>query len=92
MELATNVDLTRWLIATGVLIIMLGAFALLLFKLRNPAAQGGSRQLKRLETLPLGARHRLHLVQDGEQEHLILIGPQTETILQTRKPKGRVTK
>jgi flagellar biogenesis protein FliO len=89
MELATNVDLTRWLVATGVLVVMLGAFALLLFKLRNPAGQAGLRQLKLLETLPLGTRHRLHLVQDGEQEHLILIGPQTETLLQTRKTKAK---
>ncbi len=46
-----------------------------------PAAVGRKRRLAVSESLPLDARRRLMIVRCDDREHLIILGAQTETIV-----------
>ncbi len=47
------------------------------------ARNGGSRRLKVVEFLPLDHRRRLVLVRRDNREHLLMLGPQGETVVET---------
>lgn len=40
------------------------------------------RRLKIIETLPLSARHRLVLIKRDDTEHLVILGPAGETVVE----------
>lgn len=44
---------------------------------------GTPRRLAVKEVLALDARHRLVLIERDDQEHLVLIGPQSELVIET---------
>lgn len=46
-------------------------------------AGGGKRRLKVVEFLSLDHRRRLVLVRRDDREHLLLLGPQSETVVET---------
>ncbi len=48
-----------------------------------PAVAGRKRRLAIAETLPLDARRRLMIVRCDDREHLIILGAQSETIVDT---------
>ncbi len=48
----------------------------------KPSAE---RQLHIIESLHLDARRKLVLVEDGEREHLVLLGTTQETLVESRK-------
>ncbi|HVJ35568.1 MAG TPA: flagellar biosynthetic protein FliO [Terriglobia bacterium] len=68
------------------LVLVLGLLALAAFFLRRSGIGpklGRGRRLSAVETLPLGPRHRLVLVRRDEVEHLILIGPQGDVVVES---------
>jgi flagellar protein FliO/FliZ len=46
------------------------------------------RRLKIVEFLPIDHRRRLVLVRRDDREHLLLLGPQGETVVETNIPAG----
>ena len=77
----SDINLTRWVIGTLVLFLLLGGFSLVLAKFKHDKSEGLPRRIKRLEILNLTPRHQLHLVQHNGTEHLILTGPQGDTVI-----------
>lgn len=69
------------------LLLVLGLIAILAWLLRRfglgGAMRGGSqRRLQVVETTPLGPRHRLILVRRDRVEHLLLLGPQGDVVVE----------
>lgn len=48
----------------------------------------GKRRLKVVEFMPIDHRRRLVLVRRDDREHLLLLGPQGETVVETNIPAG----
>jgi len=77
-------DPARFVETVGALAAVLGLLAALALGLRLWRQRAGalpSRRLALVETLALDARHRLVRVQDGEREHLLVLGPATPLAL-----------
>lgn len=71
------------------LLLVLGLLALAAFLLRRSGLApklSRSRRLALLESLPLGPRHRLMLIRRDEVEHLLLLGPQGDVVVESRIP------
>lgn len=51
-------------------------------------SNAGKRRLKIVEYMPLDHRRRLVLVQRDDREHLLLLGPQSETVVETGIPSA----
>lgn len=86
-------DIMRLLVSLGFVIALMGGLAFVLKRLgfagSLPQAQGQKR-LKVLETLPLDARRRLMIVQCDDQEHLVLLGANGETVVKVDlRPTGK---
>lgn len=81
------------LIAALVFVVsLMGGLALVLKKLglsgAVPAMAGKEKRLKIIEVLPLDARRKMVIVQRDEVQHLILLGGNHETVIETGiKPK-----
>jgi len=44
---------------------------------------GGRRRLALVETLPIDAKRRVVIIRRDEVEHLLLLGPDTDTVIET---------
>ncbi len=79
-------ELLRLLLALGVVLCLMGGLAFALKKLgfsQNPAMKSGDkRRLKVLESLPLDARRRVVILQCDKDEHLVILNPNGETVVQ----------
>jgi flagellar protein FliO/FliZ len=69
------------------LLLVLGLIAILAWLLRRfglgGAIRGGAqRRVQVVETTPLGPRHRLVLVRRDRVEHLLLLGPQGDVVVE----------
>jgi flagellar protein FliO/FliZ len=67
------------------LVLVLGLLALAAFLLRRTGLApklGRGRRLSMVEALPLGPRHRLVLVRRDDVEHLLLMGPQGDLVVE----------
>jgi flagellar protein FliO/FliZ len=53
---------------------------------------GHNRRLKIIETLPVGAKHKAVLIQRDDRQHLILLGANSDTVIETniKPPKIEV--
>lgn len=74
------------------LIFVLGLIGLAAYLLRRfgpggavqaRARRGGARRLSLIDTLPLDPRRRLVLVRRDGREHLLLLGAQNDTVVET---------
>lgn len=63
-------------------LILLLAWALRRFGLGGMARPGGKRRLHIIETVAAGPRHRLILVRRDQTEHLLLLGPTGDIIVE----------
>jgi flagellar protein FliO/FliZ len=86
-----TVEPLRILLSFGLVISLIGMCALGLrwFAKRNPkwlAPSAGRIQI--METRMLDARRKLILIKRDEQEHLILISPQGELLIESVKDKN----
>jgi flagellar protein FliO/FliZ len=73
------------------LVLVLGLLALAAFLLRRSGLgpkMSRSRRLAALESLPLGPRHRLLLIRRDDVEHLLLLGPQGDVVVEANIPAG----
>jgi len=79
-------DLVRLLLALAIVVALMGGLAMLLKRLglsgAAPQEAGGGR-LKVLEKLPLDARRQLVLLSKDEEEHLVILSANGETVIHT---------
>lgn len=85
-------DLMLSLKAVAAFAFVMGLMYLLSYALRRfgIAGQGmltgAKRRLRVVEYLPLDAKHRLVLIRRDQKEHLIVLGPAGETVVETNIP------
>lgn len=77
MDLATDINLTRWVVSFLSLLVLLGGLALVARKLqmRNIRFKPGEKRLCVADSIMLDARHRLFIIKCDNKEHLIITGP-----------------
>lgn len=81
-------ELLRMIAALLFVLGLMGGFALLLKKLGlsgnvDTATLKKDRRLKVVEALPLDSRRRLVLLQRDDVQHLVILGPNEETVIET---------
>ncbi len=82
-------DLTQYVRFFAALVFVLslmGGLALLMKKLGLGGAQvpvGNRKRLKITEVLPLDSRRRAVILRRDETEHLVILGPNGETVVET---------
>lgn len=87
-------ELVRVIAALAFIIALMGGLSMLLkhFGLvEGRVVRGKEPRLKVLETLPLDGRRRLCLLQCDEKQHLVILGPNGETVLDSdvKPPKAK---
>lgn len=81
MELAAIV---KFVSALLFVLALMGGLVLVLRKFSGqPVAGMGRRRLKILEILPLDARRRAVLLRCDDREHLVILGPNSETVVES---------
>lgn len=83
----------RFILALIFVLALIGVFAMLArrFGLGYPAAAMKGRADRRLsvvEVAPLDGRRRLVLVRRDDVEHLLVVGPTSEVVIETGIPAG----
>ena len=79
-------DIIRYFGALALVLALVGAAAIAMRKYGGPQFVGSkTRRLAVVETLMLGSRHRLYLVRCDADEHLVVLGPQGATLVNTRQ-------
>ena len=79
----------RFMAALLFVLALMGGLWLVLKKLglAGPVVQTpGKRRLKVIESLSIDARRRLVLLQRDDRQHLVILGPTGETVLETQIP------
>ena len=75
----------RLLLALALVLALMGGLAYLLKRLglstNTPIKKGDNRRLSIVEALPLDARRRLVIVSCDDKEHLIILGANSETVV-----------
>ncbi len=93
MIISEDINMTQWVMGSGIVILLLVTLALGLRLFRYgslPTAK--TRRLKIVESMPLSAKHRMILVEDGKEEHVILLGPTQDLHLRHTPLKKKVSK
>lgn len=78
-------QLLRLLLALAFVLALMGGFAFILKKLGLSQATriAGEKRLKVVESLPLDARRRLAIIQRDDKQHLVILGINGETVVET---------
>ncbi len=82
-------DVVQLLKFGGALLLVLALMLGLSILMRRVNAGGGmgvpgaKRRLKIVETLPVGARHRAVLIKRDHVEHLVILGPTGDTVVES---------
>ena len=79
-------DYLRFIAALVFVLALMGllAFALRRLGLAGPALPAGrNRRLKLIEVLPLDSRRRAVLLERDKKQHLVILGPGGETVVET---------
>lgn len=83
-------DYARFILALIFVIALMGGLYLVLKHFAATGTFGGlrlsnTRRLKILEVLPIDSRHKAVLLSiDNNKEHLIILGPSSETLIETK--------
>ncbi len=84
-------QIIRLVLALAFVLALMGGLALLLKRFglsTGMASSSGEKRLKVVEALPLDARHRAILLQRDDKQHLVILGPNSETVVENDiKPK-----
>lgn len=82
-------DYLRFVMALTFVIGLMGGFYLILKKLNlgNLQPSNSKRRLRVIESLMLDSRHRAVLLQRDDKEHLVILSPTGETVVETRIEK-----
>lgn len=85
MELIEPAQFIKFFAALLFVIGLMGGLALLMRKFndRHSIVSPNKRRLKIKESLTLDARRRLLLIQRDEKEHLVILGANNETVIET---------
>jgi flagellar protein FliO/FliZ len=81
-------DYLKFLFALIFVLALMGGLAFVLKKLGlagDKLPGGDKRRLKVLESLPLDARRKVILLRKDDTEHLVILGPTGETVLDRTK-------
>jgi flagellar protein FliO/FliZ len=76
----------RLLAALGFVLALMGLLAFILKKIGIggiSAVPGTKKRLKIIEAMPLDARRRLVLIQRDNKQHLVILGANSETVVET---------
>lgn len=80
-------DIVRLFLALGFVLGLMAGLVYLLKRMGLAGAMGNipgkKARLKLLETLPLDARRRLVLIQRDDIQHLVILGANGETVVET---------
>ena len=79
-------QLARFAAALIFVLCLMGGLALVLRRIKDgqlPGTMGAKRRLKIVEILPLDARRRLVLLRRDSVEHLVILGTDGETVIET---------
>lgn len=80
-------QILRLVLALAFVLALMGGLAYVIKRLGlstgMAATNGGKRRLKIVEALPLDARHRAVILQRDDKEHLVILGPNGETVVET---------
>lgn len=86
-NLADTPSYLKLLASLTLVLGLMGGLAFVLKKLGLAGqvinAAGGQKRLKVVEALPLDARRRLVLLQRDDAQHLVILGPEGETVIET---------
>lgn len=82
------IDIARYLGALMLVLALLGFAGLAARRYGIPGIASGSatRRLAVVETLMIGPRHKIFLLRRDDREHLILVGPQGATVVESGVP------
>lgn len=80
-------EIIRFVGSFLIVLALMGGLALVLRKLGAmqgvPSKIGGNKRMKVIESLSLDYRRRLFLVQCDDRQHVIMLGPNGETMIDT---------
>ncbi len=84
MDIIETQQLLRFFAALVFVIALMGGLALLMRRIgsNHPLTAPHKRRLKIVETLPVDARRRLVLLKRDNKEHLVILGPNSETVIE----------
>ena len=86
MSWADLPQILRLIAAMVFVLALMGGLALVLKKLGlggHPNIPQKKRRLKLIESLPLDSRRRAVLMQRDDKQHLVILGPNSETVVET---------
>ncbi len=86
MDVIEPTQILKLIAALVFVIALMGGLSLIIRKLGladNMPTKIGQKRLNIIESQALDARRRLVLVQCDDQQHLVLLGPNGDTIVQT---------
>jgi flagellar protein FliO/FliZ len=85
MELIDPHQIMRLMAALALVLGLMGALSLAVkkFNKNNPLVPGGKRRLGIVEILHVDARRKLVLLRRDGNEHLVVLGPAGETVIET---------
>jgi flagellar protein FliO/FliZ len=94
------VGILKFVAALGFVLALMGGFALVLKKTgigQGTLAGRGGKRLKLVEILPLDARHKAVILQCDTAEHLLVLGPAGDMVVEsniadTKRSVSRETK
>ena len=86
MELISFSQIAQLLLALAFVVALMGGLALIVKKLglsHSAPVYKGKKRLKIVESQALDARRRLVLVQCDDKQHLVMLGINSDTVIQT---------
>ena len=86
MDIITGTQLIRFLAALILVVGMMLGLGLIMRRVQHGKGMGGlgsKRRLRITEILPLDSRHRAILLRRDDREHLVILGPTGETVVES---------
>lgn len=85
MELIDWAQFVKFISALIFVLCLMGglALAIRLLNKNSPITPANKKRLKVSEVLPLDARRRLVLIKRDDKEHLLVLGANSETVIET---------
>lgn len=96
MEFVTPAQLMRFFAALALVVSLMLGLSLVMRKVNAGSGMigpGKKRRLKIVESLPLDHRRRMILISRDDREHLVILGPTGETVIEsgiTPSEKGNI--
>ena len=86
MELITAAQLGRFIAALVFVVALMLGLSVVMKRLQARAGglpPGRRRRLQVVESLPIDARRRAVLIRRDDREHLVILGPGADTVIET---------